>query len=110
MGLREKILSAEDRPFEDVEVPEWDSTVRVFGLSAGAAERFAAVAGSDGGKEGVRAHMVACTVADPATGELLFTEEDVPALQQKFIRVLDGLFDVASRLSGLTGLDDAEKN
>lgn len=112
---REQIIGAEDRTTEDVEVPEWGGTVRVRALSG--AERDAYEGSlvqirSDGTKKltlaNARARLVYLSACDEA-GERLFTnEQDVNALGKKSATALQRVWEVASRLSGLTD-DDVEE-
>ena len=114
MLSREQILSADDRKTEDVEVPEWGGTVRVRALSG--AERDAYEAGlvqlrSDGTRrltmQNARARLVSLSLCDEQ-GNRLFSDADVSELGDKSAAALERVFDVASRLSGLTDGDIEE--
>lgn len=100
------ILSADDRQHEDVEVPEWGGTVRVVGLSGTDRDSYEAAFVDGKGKpaparlQNVRARLVAkCLVSEEF--ERLFTDAQVKALGAKNGAVIDRLFDVARRLSGI---------
>lgn len=107
---KEKILSANDRPTEDVEVPEWGGTVRVRGLSGAERDAFeSSLLGPDGKPSpsrlaNFRARLLARTLVDE-TGNRLFSDSEIKALGEKSGEVLSRLFDVAQRLSGMTRRD-----
>ena len=112
MGLlgRDAILGADDLAFEVVEVPEWGGSVRVRGLTGRERDLFEASivqVGSAGSRqvrprlENIRARLVSMTLVDEE-GNLLFSDRDVRELGAKSAAILDRLFDVARRLSGLT--------
>lgn len=101
------ILSADDRATEDVPVPEWNGTVRVMALSGTDRDAYesAMVDARRNGNATVRLHnfraklVVKCLV--DAEGKRLFEDKQVTALAEKSGAVLDRLFDVARRLSGM---------
>ena len=121
---REQILGASDLGMEDVPVPEWGGVVRIRGLTG--AER-------DAFEEGVirfrgladqrrpsppevrliniRARMVSLAAVD-GDGRRLFSEHDVAELGKKSAAALSRLFDVATRLAGMTAgeVETLEKN
>jgi hypothetical protein len=81
MGLREKILAADDIRREAVEVPEWGVTVHVQTFSAADM-----VAVGDASERLVDASFNVVLVmlgARDETGARIFTEDDVPALSAK---------------------------
>ena len=107
---RETILAAVDLKTETVAVPEWGGAVMLRGMTAGERDGFdQGVTDARQAKEPtmVRARLVALTAVD-ATGVRLFTDADVPALAAKSGAVLDRLFEIAARLSGI-GRRDAEE-
>lgn len=116
--LRQQILTADDRPHEDVVVPEWgDAEVRLRGLSGASAEafarRFAEAEEETGGlPEGIVVDMLIRTMHDPETDEQIFdsTPEDRQALAKKASQVLTRLFRIAQELSGLGGMDEAKND
>ena len=112
---REQIFAAEDRPVEEVEVPQWGGSMRVRGLDGrGRDEYFASMTTIR--RPGDRptmdtanatAKLVArCIVGDG--NEPMFTQSDVHALGEKSGVALDKVFTVAQRLSGLSEEDMAE--
>jgi hypothetical protein len=117
---RAAILRADDRPTEEVRVPEWADpetgadTVLARGLDGrGRDSYFASMAVQ--GRGGLRsmditnatAKLVAsCIVTED--GEPLFTMDDIDALGQKSGAALNRVFEAAQRLSGLSEEDMEE--
>lgn len=114
---RDQILSAPDITTEDVEVPEWGGTVRVRGLSASQRDAFESASVAVKGKKidpnfiNIRARLVALAVVDD-NGDQMFTNADIKALGEKSAAPIDRIFDVASRLSGVSegDIDQLEGN
>lgn len=106
---RDQILTADDLPTEDVEVPEWGGTVRLRALTGTERDAFEVSVAGDGKKNlsNLRARLVALSVVDDK-GERLFTDADVKKLGLKSAAALDRLFDKARHLSGLDE-DDVEE-
>ena len=104
--LRAKSLNAADiRKESGIDVPEWDITVDVWGMTG--AQRAKAIATSrdedgsmDTGKLAVA--VIIATVRDPETGELVYDEGDRDTLLGKSGEVLDRLATIGLRLSGMT--------
>jgi hypothetical protein len=116
MSLRDQILSAEDRPFEDVPTPEWEkagvSTVRIITMASNDRDEWEAAALIARAREqgtnrlrGLRAELVVRCAVDPETGERIFKSEDVERLGGKSAKVLDRLFAAATRLNAVTDAD-----
>ncbi len=115
----EQIEAADDRTHEDVPVPEWGGTVRVVGLSAADRDAYEAAFVDAKGKpavqrlRNVRAKLLVKCLVDE-DGNRLFSDDKAKALGQKNGAVVDRLFDVARRLSGIgqgavaEGKDDSE--
>jgi len=110
---RDAILKADDLPTEDVDVPEWGGTVRVRGLTGtGRDEYWASMTVQRGSQQVIdsanaTAKLVArCVVGED--GEPLFTQQDVSALGQRSGSALNRVFEVATRLSGISEADMAE--
>lgn len=114
------ILEAQDIEQEVVAVPEWGGDVLVRGLSGAARDKYESgiltkdkkgrVKGTD--LADMRAKMVALSVVDEKSGQLLFSARDVQALSGKSASALNRVFEVAQRLSGLTDddMDELAKN
>jgi hypothetical protein len=112
-AIKAQILAADDRPFEDIPVPEWGVKVRVRGLSGTERDAYEAkaVAVRQGGKDielrlaDFRSKLVVKCLLDPDTDERIFGDNEVSALGAKSGAVIDRLFDLAHKLSGMD--DDA---
>lgn len=113
----DEILGKDDSQHEDVDVPEWGGTVRVRSLTADERDAFdesiTKLSGNGKGQtreivmKGIRAKLVARSLIDDK-GVRLFTDAQVETLGKKNATVLDRLFAIAQRLSGLSK-DDVEK-
>ena len=117
---RDAILQREDIKTEDVEVPEWGGTVRVRGMTGVQRDAFEASLiqqpETNGRRrrkqqeqqqtnmENIRAKLTAWCCVDDQGGRL-FAESDVQALGGKSAAALARIFDVATRLSGITEED-----
>jgi hypothetical protein len=105
MSLKEEILGLADRKVEEVDVPEWGRKVRIMEMTAADRDdwetRILAARQAGQSRRHVRAELVAMCLVDEV-GARVFADDDIPALSQKSAAVLDRLWDVASRLSGLT--------
>ncbi|PAN01004.1 hypothetical protein CJI59_13835 [Streptomyces sp. Alain-F2R5] len=114
---KDQITAADDRKWEDVDVPEWGGTVRLLGMSGterNAYQSSLVVLGSNGAPQRMNmADQLAKLVGKCLVGEdfeRLFTDKEVKELGAKNGAVLERLGKVASRLSGLRkeDLEDAE--
>ena len=116
---RDTILQREDIVTEDVDVPEWGGTVRVRGMSGVERDKFESgliqQPAANGRRrkpqeqqqtnmDNVRAKLCAWCCVDEQGGRL-FAESDVQALGGKSAAALARIFDVATRLSGITDED-----
>jgi hypothetical protein len=122
LGRTEILANYRKLPTEDVPVPEWGdgATVRVRGLTAAGRDRFEATylvrLGPDGKPlagfmpDSFRAPLVALCAVD-GDGNPLFRESDITALAECDGRVIDRLYQVAARLSGMEreAVEDAKK-
>ena len=105
---REAILSTGPRlRVEPLEVPEWGGPEVVRELTGQERDTFeSSMLDMESGKPelrmvGTRAMLAALSCVDEQ-GQRLFTEEDLPALRSLSGAALSRVFEVASRLSGLT--------
>lgn len=112
MSLRDEILRSPDLQHEDVDIPEWGTTLRVYQANA---KQYATLItglqkGSDDDAVALGIRFLTWLVRDPKTDELVFTEDDAAELEQKNPEALNRLTTVAYRLSGLfvTGEDRAK--
>ena len=110
---RDEILAARDIRVERVEVPEWGGEVLVRGLTAAERDEFdlSATVERDGKRvinfQQLRARLVAMSLVDEH-GKRLFSDADVEYLAAKSGAAIGRIFDIAMRLSGLTGQDIEE--
>jgi hypothetical protein len=116
---RDAILGAVDVQIEKHFVPEWGDEVIIRGLTGdeldafqGSVRQFRPTFDGKGMEavliqEGMRAKLLVKCLVDEA-GERLFTDQDAPALGAKNGAVIDRLYDIASRLSGLSEEEKAE--
>ncbi|MFJ6615459.1 hypothetical protein ACIQPT_34865 [Streptomyces sp. NPDC091289] len=105
---KDQITAADDRQWEDVDVPEWGGTVRVLGMSGtdrNAYQSSLVVLGSNGSVQRMNmADQLAKLCAKCLVGEdfeRLFTDKEVAGLGRKNGAVLERVGQVAQRLSGL---------
>lgn len=106
---RDQILTSDDLKSEDVPVPEWGGYVRVRSLTGTERDAFElSIAGEDNSKKknlaNLRARLVALCVIDEQ-GVRVFTDSDVHKLGLKSAGALSRVFDVASKLNGLSPKD-----
>lgn len=103
---REQILTASDRKYETVDIPEWGGSVRVRSLTVREQARLADIVEKTGDKnleERVREQQlrtIVFAVVDES-GNPLFREEDVEALLDKNPQVILRLQAAILRVSGL---------
>lgn len=109
----EEILAIDDIKTESIYIPEWESAVRVRGLSGAQRDEFEMTLTQGKGKSreinmrNFRAKLVARSVVDEH-GNRLFSEDQLLALSQKSSGALQRIVEVANRLSGLSDEDVEE--
>lgn len=113
------ILQADDLEITRVEVPEWGGELLLRPMTGTERDRFEAEALNAREGEGlsmqylvgIRARTVAMHACD-ATGELIFTSEQIDMLGKKNANTLDRVFDVCREISGITSedVDELEGN
>ena len=110
---RDEILQVKDIEIEEVEVPAWGGSVFVKGMTGTERDAFEASIVQQRGKNAsvnmanIRAKLASQTICDK-DGLRLFTDADIKALGKKSATALQVVFDVAQRLSGISG-DDVEE-
>lgn len=117
MSVKEDILSQEDRYFEELPVPEWKTTLRVYEMSGTERDAFEVLLYDVKGekvevkRDNARAKLLVFCLYD-VEGNRLFSDADVGALGKKSARVLDRLYQVANRINALNREDQEslEKN
>lgn len=114
---RDEILNASDMVIEEVYVPAWKGSVFVKSLTGAERDRFEKdiIEWKGKGKnskaemkDNIRAKLVALTVVDPETKQLIFSRADVEVLGQKNASALDAIFSKAQELSKLSDEDVEE--
>jgi hypothetical protein len=110
----ESIIASEDLPKELVPVPEWGGEVYISTMTAAdrdAYELSLANMQANGkakpSMQNMRAKLVGRCLVDEA-GERVFSEAKIVDLGKKSAKVLDKLFEVASRLNGINEADQLE--
>jgi hypothetical protein len=110
---REKILSSQDLETEEVEVPEWNGSVFIKGMTGTERDAFeqSIVDGKKTNLVNIRSKLLVKCICDE-NGERLFDEKDVDVLGAKSAAALDRLFEVAQGLNGMSASDveSMEKN
>lgn len=113
MLTREQILTAPDLTTEPVPVPEWGegATALVRGMSGEERDDFETTcyAGEKWIGGSFRAQVLVRCLVD-AEGKRLFANADAPVLATKSGQVIDRLFAVAARLSGIIAPKDLKGN
>lgn len=117
MLSKSEILSAADTASETVEVPEWGGTVAIRGMTGCERDAWEAWCFSKREEWGtaigpnIRAAVLVRTIVDES-GVRVFSEDDVESLGGKSGAVVDRLYGVAARLSGISAkdTDDLKKN
>jgi hypothetical protein len=111
---RDDILKAEDNAPEELEIPEWGGSVLVRGMSGRERDAFEVSMRDQrsgqqipGAMNNIRAKLVARCIVDD-DGDRVFTDSDIAALGEKSGAAIDRIFDVASRLSGMSEYDEKE--
>jgi len=110
---RDDILSAVDVQTEMVEVPEWGGKVLIKGLTAKERDAYEKMVLDRRGKntrvnfEDMRAKLSVWCIRD-GEGNRLFSDDDFSELSKKSASAVQRVFNVASRLSGLSSEDVEE--
>lgn len=104
-SLRERILEKDDRQSELIEVPQWGEKLKVVGMSAKERARLLRrITDTETGEMDIELMyplLIIATAHDPDSGEKVFTEDDIDALNDKSGGALEVLGSAASRLSGM---------
>jgi hypothetical protein len=117
MLTRDAIFAAQDRAFEDVDVPEWGGMVRIAVITGTDRDAYEASMYEMKGKEiklnrdDMRAKLLARAIVDENL-KRIFTDADIRELGKKSSKVIERLFTVAQRLNGMTdeSVKELEKN
>lgn len=110
---KDQILSANDLPYRDVEVPEWGGSVRVRTMTGGERDAFeASIYDRDGDRIELnridfRAKLLSKVLVDEK-GQRLFSDKDIAALSGKSVKAINRLFEVAQEINGLSKEEQTE--
>lgn len=112
----EEILATDDAHHEDVEIKEWEATLRVYSMSAEERSDIEklfsgkATAASDPG--GFRAAILQRSLKKDDGKTPLGTPDQIKLLMKKNAECVERLFEAACRVSGFTKKDvkELEKN
>lgn len=110
---RAEILAIDDLKFEEVDVPEWNTTVRIRTMNASERDAFEASTVQRNGKkvttnlQHIRARLCLLCIVDE-NGERIFSEEDTFPLGGKSAAALDRIFTRCQILNGLRDEDVEE--
>ena len=110
---KDQIFAADDLEVEVVEVSEWGGSVKIRGLTGRERDRLEATVALTDAKgtqigtnlDNLRARLCSMAIVDDEGKQLFTTKEDVLNLGRKSALVLNRLFEIAQRLSGLTEKD-----
>jgi len=104
---RDEILAVQDRKSVEVEVPEWGGTVRLMPMNGAQRDEFEAACTRIQGDgktsvdiRGLKARLVSLCVVDDKDN-LLFTANEIEALNRKNAMGLNRVFEVAQEMNGL---------
>lgn len=110
---RSAILAIPDLQTEDLFIPEWGAYVRVRGLTARERDEWEDSCLTQKGKNttinvrNLRTKLVVRTVVDE-DGQRIFSNGDAEALGEKSGAAVDRIYEVATRLSGVSERDAEE--
>lgn len=115
MLTADQILTVEDLKTEIVDVPEWGGSVTVAELMAADRDAYEQSLWNDRGngrmvanRSNIRAKLVVRALIN-SDGSRMFNDDAADALGAKSASVMDRLFDVAARLSGMDETDVEEE-
>ena len=100
---RESILGARDIKKIKVDVPEWGGSIYIAPLTVGQRDKMLSDLreGGEGDVALLRMLLFISTVQD-AEGNLLFTKEDIPELENKSATAIDRIFNATEELAAVT--------
>jgi hypothetical protein len=99
---KREILGIQDKKIEEVFVPQWGGIVRLRSLSSEeVGQIFAFIKSRDGGFPiDFKARLLSYSICDES-GNRVFTDDDIQAINNKDSAAIDLIFEVAQRLSGV---------
>ena len=101
MLTKEQILSITDKAVKEIEIPEWNGSVFIRGMTIEDVEYCQSLKDDPKTLE----KMIVRFVSD-AEGNLLFTAKDIPAMKKKSIQAFRR---IVNEIKAFNSLDDAEK-
>ena len=106
---KDDIFKADDLPTKDMDIPEWGGTLTIRTLTGAERDQFeSAFVNQDKiDIRGMKARLIQLTVMN-GDGQPMFTKADLQKINSKSASVIDRIWDVSRRLSGLTK-EDAEE-
>jgi len=114
MISKNDIFKSVDTTIEEVKVPEWGGSIFIKTLSGTDRDLFegaCAKASENNNFKNIRAKLLVFSIVNEK-GDKLFEEKDADKLGKKSSRVLDRLFTIAQKISGISKDDreEMEKN
>lgn len=103
-SLRDRIFASEDIESKVIEVPQWGVKLEVRALNGRARANLLRSYVNDDGSMNVEAmypSLIIQSTYDPETGEQVFSDEDVAALNAKSGAALEVIASTAMKLSGM---------
>ena len=106
---KDDIFKADDLPTKDMDIPEWGGTLTVRTLTGAERDLFeSAFVNQDKiDIRGIKARLIQLTVMN-GDGQPMFTKAYLQKINSKSASVIDRIFQVSQRLSGLTKEDVEE--
>lgn len=104
MSLKDTILAADDLDAELLEVPEWGVTISLRTPTVAERSRLGKAAIASGDTPDIAflyPALLISTCYDPSTGEPIFSEDDVAAIQLKNGAVVERVAQEALRIAGM---------
>ena len=103
---KDDIFKADDLPTKDMDIPEWGGMLTIRTLTGTERDEWeSAFVNQDKiNIRGLKARLVQLTVMN-GDGQLMFTKAELLKINSKSASVIDRIFEVSQRLSGLTKKD-----
>ena len=117
MLTKEEILNVEDLPTREISISEWkNGVIRMKSLSGKDRDEFETAVqqhskGNSIDLRGLKVLLLSLTIVDEKN-ELMFTKEDLEALNSKSAKILNHLFEVAQEMNGIgeEAVEELRKN
>ena len=100
---KDDIFKADDLPTKDMDIPEWGGTLTIRTLTGAERDEWeSAFVNQDKiDIRGLKSRLVQLTTMN-GDGQQMFTKADLQKINSKSASVIDRIFQVSQRLSGLT--------